>query len=544
MRKVSALNMFFLFVGIAVALTPSYAAAAIKSPSCQALAALGREIVPNQNVPINRTPSRFSLPGPFATPRTEEIYGAPALAWSQGDVAAAIKGAGDCATAAKKARNAADAQALATLWRSLGGLRGTLGAIAATEPKIDTLLKTLLEDERSRLTLDALIIVASVRDGGPESFQKTPALIRESSLRHMSSGSVHSHAQNLLKALSDAPEGSWQRVFPPLDARIAEMRAWAVDDAVAGFAALPDSIQGIGQIERVLQKAQKELAFALDEAQLARVDEAAKARREAIEEALLTGETARVDGAPTTAAGLDQLRQIQQGQVRSVLTPARVAALDGKIAARREVIGNAVADEQIKRLDQFPDTLAGLADLDGFATNTQRGLLALAGPAPAARFQEAATKRAGAIGEAAFKPFRKALDDMPATEEGLGELDRALGEVKGPIDKLAAPLRARYDEAVGKRRKEIVAAVEKENAKLARLPLAGGVYVDPETGAKLEFRNRSRAYLTMFNETKEGEYEVDGDRVIFRLPTTNIVFTRQGAWIRGGGASLKRQSDK
>lgn len=133
---------------------------------------------------------------------------------------------------------------------------------------------------------------------------------------------------------------------------------------------------------------------------------------------------------------------------------------------------------------------------------------------------------------------------MPATEEGLVEFDNTLNQVEGSFRGLETPLRDRYVEAAAERRAEIVAAVEKEDARLAKLPLSGGVFTDRESGAKLEFRDRSRVYLTIFNETTEAQYEVDGDRVIIRMPTANQVFTRQGVWIRGSDLNFKRQAEK
>jgi hypothetical protein len=100
-------------------------------------------------------------------------------------------------------------------------------------------------------------------------------------------------------------------------------------------------------------------------------------------------------------------------------------------------------------------------------------------------------------------------------------------------------------DAAAARRGEIVAAVEKEDARLAKLPLAGGVFAEPDGGAKLEFRSNKRVYITMFrDQTMEGEYEEDGDRVIIRTPRNNDVLKRDGAWLRGGGLNVKRQPDK
>lgn len=98
-------------------------------------------------------------------------------------------------------------------------------------------------------------------------------------------------------------------------------------------------------------------------------------------------------------------------------------------------------------------------------------------------------RQADKIGESAFGPFQRALADMPATEEG-------------------------------------------------------AVFVDRQFGAKLEFRDKNRVYMTVFNQTMEAEYEVDGDRVVIRQPTGNHVFTRKGPYIRGMDLNFKRQAAK
>jgi hypothetical protein len=88
----------------------------------------------------------------------------------------------------------------------------------------------------------------------------------------------------------------------------------------------------------------------------------------------------------------------------------------------------------------------------------------------------------------------------------------------------------------------IVQAVEAENARLAALPLPGGVFVDRH-GPRFEFRGKSRVYMTMSKDVViEAEYEEDGERVIIRVPQGNMVFTRSGAWIEGQGLKLKRKT--
>ena len=428
---------------MAAAASSSQSQAAITSPSCTDLAKLGTEIAPGQVVPINDTPSRLTLPAVFAGPRLQQVFGAPALSWSQADLAAAIKVTGDCAATAKKERKAPETQALTALWQSLGAVRSTLGAVAATEPKIDAGLKTLVEAAPSRAALDALMVTASVRGGGADAMQKSAKDLKDSSVRLNAWEPVHTQAQNLVAALRDVPTASWARVFPPVDKRIGEVRQWVMDDAMAKINAVPETVQGLGALDPMTKKNQAELAAALPEADLAKLAAAAVTRRGNVEDALVNQEAARIDALPATPDGLNQLRAAQAGPVRAALSAPRGATLDGKIAARRDAIGAAVTDEQIKRLDQYPATMAGLTDLTVFKTNTARGLEGLAGPAAAARFSEAATLRSTKIAEDALPPFEKALAELPLTDDGLAELDNALEQIKQPIQSLEPAIRSR-----------------------------------------------------------------------------------------------------
>lgn len=102
-------------------------------------------------------------PTAFASPRFKQDFGLPAVEWTADDVAAAVKATGDCANATKKARNKDDMAALTALWRSFGGLRATVGSLAASEAKLDKGLHLLLDDPPSREVLDSLRVHAAGR---------------------------------------------------------------------------------------------------------------------------------------------------------------------------------------------------------------------------------------------------------------------------------------------------------------------------------------------------------------------------------------------
>lgn len=541
-------NTFVLRFGIALGavLIGGAAEAAIKPVSCAALVKFGQEIDARQVVPVGQGQGRLALPAAYMSPRAEQLFGQPTLDWTPDDVAAAIKMAGDCSNEAKRAKRRDDIQALTAVWQSLAQVRSTLGSIAATNQKIDQRLKALLEAQPSRPTLVSLVVVATAaRDGSADALQKGDKALRDHSVQINAWHPVHSQAQAILGLLADAPAKSRQMLVPAVEKRTAEVRQWVVDDVKASIDATPESPDGLKALGNSVAKTKAELAAWLPSSDLASFDSMAEARRNAIEDALLAKEMARIDAAPPNADGLNRLRMAQAGPVKAALSPARVASLDKRMAARHDEIGKAVTDEQIKRLDQFPATMAGLRDLDAFRSNTSNGLQALAGPDFAARFQEAAVKRASKIGEESFGPFRKAIADIPENEQGLATFDAALAEIRGPIGTLDANVRSRYLEAATKRREAIVAAIAKEDARLAKLPLVGAVFADKDAGAKLEFRNKTRVYITVLqDQTAEGEYEVDGDKVIIRTPRSNDVFKRDGAWLRGAMLNLKRQPEK
>jgi hypothetical protein len=554
--------------------------AAIKVPGCADLTQFGKEIDMAKMVPLNRAQGQFVMPAAYMAPRAEQLFGQPTLAWSQDDVAQIVKQTGDCANEAKKARNVPDTQALTVLWQSLGHVRGTLGAIVVNEQRLDQRLKLLIEAESSRPALASVTIVAAAaHEDTAASLQTAAQALKDNSVQVNAWHPVHANAQAMLDLLRSAPTQSWQRIVPPTEKRAAELQRWAVDDAKVAINATPETLEGLRAMPAALAKIKGDIGKWLPATELAGLDAAAEARRNAVEDALVAKVAASIEAAPASPDTLVQLRALQQANpLKAVLSPQRSAALDAKIDARRTATGEAVTDAQIKRLDSFPETMAGLQQLDAYKTETSRGIEQFIGPAAATRFREAAGKRASRIGETAFGPFRTALRDLPENEDGLAKLDHALAEMKTPLASLDPALQARYTEASTKRHDEIAAAVKKEDARLAKLPLVGAVYTDPEWSARLEFRDRTRVYAAIpsFQDCQmvasgditkgprdlkceiknvplvQSTYEVDGDKVIIRLANpdairgieANYVFVRQGGWLKGERFNFKRQGDK
>lgn len=571
---------FCIVAGLGLHVWPHGADAAIKVPGCADLTKFAKEVDLTKMVPLNHAQGQGALPAAYMGPRVEEVFGQPTLAWSQDDIAQLVKQTGDCGNEAKKARNAADIQALTVLWQSLGHVRSTLGAVAVVEQRLDQRLKLLVEAEPSRPALASTAIIAkAAHEDSLASLQAASQALKENSVQVNAWHPAHAHAQAMIDLLREAPTQGWQRVIPPLEKRAAELQRWAMDDAKAAIIATPETLEGLRALPAAVTKIKADLGKWLPATELASLDTAAEARRNVVEDALVAKVVAAMEAAPASPETLVQLRALQQpNPLRQALSPQRIAALDAKLDARRTAIGDTVTDVQIKRLDSFPETMAGLQQLDAFKGETARGLEQFVGPTAATRFREAAVKRATRIGEAAFSPFQAAVRDLPETEDGLARLDRTLAEMKGPVATLEPSLQTRYTQVASKRHDEIEAAVKKEDARLAKLPLVGAVYTDPEWSARLEFRDKTRVYTAIPSfadcqmvasgniaqgtrdlkcELKnvplvQSTYEVDGDKVIIRIANAdagrgveaNYVFVRQGMWLKGDRYNFKRQADK
>ena len=170
------------------------AEAAVKIPGCAELSAWGKELAPNATTPINPTPSRFNIPPRLPRRASSRTSGLPAVDWTADDVAAAVKATGDCANAAKKARNKDDITALTALWRGFGGLRQRSARLRPARRSSTKGLQVLLDDHRRARPSTRLIVVASARDGAEGLNQRAAAALKESTLRLNKSTSVHSHA--------------------------------------------------------------------------------------------------------------------------------------------------------------------------------------------------------------------------------------------------------------------------------------------------------------------------------------------------------------
>jgi hypothetical protein len=462
-------------------------------------------------------------------------------------------------------------------------------------------------------------------------------------------GAPRQQAANLLVAMRDGLTTSGERVFAPVAKRLDEVRPAAVQEAAAQLATPPATTDGLRALDALLARTKAEMK-ALPPADVATLDAAAFARRAAIEDELLAGETAKLaavpagqpglaalqtlqasptasalseprkaafaksiaerrdaiedemlegetaklaglppgpqglaalqaiqngptvaalsaprqatfrqraeerrgtivvgivdaqikilDQFPTTPAGLRDLELYRENVVRALpqIAPApQVARFTEAAAARRESLGTAVVDQQIAELERFKPTLAGLAELESFRAGTVQVLQQAGGARNAARFIDAASARTDALARDALPEFRSALASLPANEEGMGAFQAMMTRLDPTIGRMDKGLQGQYAEAATAKLASLEKAVAAEDARLQALPLAKSVYADvdhPEM--KFEFRDDKYVHITSpMSGTIESEYRIDADRVTISkfLTGGTFVMYRRGAYL-------------
>jgi hypothetical protein len=294
---------------------------------------------------------------------------------------------------------------------------------------------------------------------------------------------------------------------------------------------------------------------------LAAIEKAAADKRNAIEDGLVSQAVAMIDAAPANPTGLQSLEGMANSPAVTALPEAKAAQVRTRAVARRDAIVTAIIDEKIKGLDKFPGTLDGFAGLEQHRANTDRSLQHLFRGlgdhafAQHMRYETAAGQRITKLGRDAFGEFRNMLQKISAepAEENIAKLDNAIRQFSAALNKTDEATRKLYVEPYAKAREDLVGKIKAEEVRLAALPLAGATFVDKDSGMKIEFRDRRRAYLTLpiTEQMYETEYELDGDRVILRTVPGggNLVLTKVGSRLKGGGSgfaaiNLKRQATK
>ncbi len=515
-------------------LAPVPSAADIATPTCEAYLAWASGYDKKDRWQLNSANRKLNVPAVYESPKVEALFGKPALAWSQADVKAASKLAKSCSRQARKEKRGKDSLVFRNIQSALNyGLSGVLGRIERAEKELDTNWRALLAVPASKHSLQAFGALRQLGAGGaldPAYWQVLAQNINTADYKS---------ARGVVAALREMPDEATESLRPEINERYEALRGPVVNALQQELAASPGTLEGLKALEAAMSTTREELGPALTDADYAALDET---RRQEIESVLLDEQIAAIDAATETLDGLATIKKILSGAAVEALTEPNAAVLQKAALERRETIGTTLVDAEIGKLSEIPGTLDGLhqllsveAQVLGMLDENKTGL-------SLTPFKHAVVDRFATLGKAAYSDYEDALDAFPENEQGLKDFRAFVARNKSVIQRIRRSTREKYELASVERLQTIEAAVEREHARLAALPLPGAVFAQSR-GPRFEFRDDSRVYMVMSKEvTVEGEYEEDGDRLIIRTPQGNMVMNRDGIWLKGYGMELKRQS--
>lgn len=526
---------FCLILFVTLASRP---AVALEKPDCDSYAAWAMTLDKKDKWQLNSVNKRLNLPALYKSPQVENLFGKPALSWTRADVKAAIKQAKTCGREARKAKRKKERLAFRNIASSLHNrLNGFLGRSVQIQLGLDQAWAKLNEAPVSRQKLLAFGALHQMSAGGG----LDPVYWR------VISGSrepAYHAAVGVVTSLRDLPDTATEKLRPEIDHKFDALRAPVVAAVQEELNASPATLEGLKGLRANLAATRKELGTALTEDDLAALDQAAADRGRAIEDALLAEQIAAIKATPESVDGLNAVNSILAGPVTAALTEPRLGTLRQAAVDRRQAIGDVVIDSETTKLADFPATLDGLHQLRSFEAQVLARLdenrtgLSLTG------FKHAVVERFAVLGRDALSDYKNALAALPEDETGLKALARFDSRNAAVIKRIRRSTRQQYQAAHDQRQAALTEAVVKENTRLAALPLAGGVFAEHK-GPRFEFsEKKERVYMHMAGDvTVAGEYETDGDKVILKFPQANMVFQRDGAWLKGNGLELKRQPD-
>jgi len=345
--------------------------------------------------------------------------------------------------------------------------------------------------------------------------------------------------------------GVWvsNHMYPTLTEKRASLSKAVIVSEVSKLAAGPETLDGLNALETLAAKYVKVDRLFLAPADIRTLDKAISGRKAQIDAVLERNLDAQIAAITDDAGGLKQLRMVSGGAVVAALEPQQREAIIAKVGQRRNAILDTLSAKDIAHLDTYPLTLDGLSKLTADRRKVH-GNTTVIGQVRLARFDAAAEKRAAAIGSAALYSFKKMLSVVPDTNAGLTQISAIEAKYGAAFGILPANLKEQYLKAIEGRKGKIGEAIKAESARLAALPLLGGVFEDKKVGVTLTFRSPTHAILEVnsangSNATANAMYDVTWEKsggmvILHGTPQGSPVFLRKGDALVGNGLDLVR----
>jgi len=402
---------------------------------------------------------------------------------------------------------------------------------------LDEALSELLALPDTTELLRALGMLRAVDFNDPESYGKTYGRI---GLRA---------GRKLLQALRNLETDTRDpRVAPQLDARYQVLHAAMIDKNVAEIEGLDASLESLQALSRKLPSLQEELGSALTPEDRELLGAAIVNKRLAIQQTILGRAKQLIDRSPETTEGIQRIDSIVANTEKAIVSMREVNEVRAYARARQQAIGDAVLESGAVELATFPATLEGLGRIRDYANSLGRAVGPYASKPAAERYNNAAVARITGVARGALSEFKQELAALPDSRDGLHEAEKRL-EMAQAMHNIEPDMRAAYVDVASQRRAAISEVIERSMAEQRKSAIAAGgdpdivgyTFVDTSNTSMLEFRDERRVIFAVLGMKFAGDYEVSRDDVIIEGPNGTLVFTKHGKQLAGMGLTFQRQ---
>ena len=567
----------------------------LATPSCEDLAAWSGSVDPKARWEPFSENRRLWLPEAMAQPAFADLFGKPAVEWTQADVASARATWNGCIQKAKKARDRDQQKLLQDARRYLtSNLRGVAryqerrGQRVTRDQAVEARqAREVAEREAARRAESpsrAAVPVHPVRSSAlqreVDQLIKAPAsvntLIALGSLSRLdlndaetmqnlekqfgySSGPAASPAYSILRDLRiRGPQNFDEVQRPRIDERLVAVKPEAFAQFRDEFSQTPTDMHQRRALAQRYEKTMKQLEYALTPSEYQSLADTTRNERRAAVDSVIDAAKSKIDQVLPGADGIAQIDRIVRDTTQRGLDIRQRRALSEHAVARQRVLANEVLREATEnQLPALPPTLAGIRSLNAISTRMLQGIVQKADRDVIQRFVDTSDARLTEIGRKALPEYEQALAKLPVDEKGLAQAEREIADKEGWTDmeegvrgEYVAIARARRDEIAGvvsEQRAQQREALERERKAAIAAGgdprLVGSEWVDTNKTMKFEFRDEETVFINALGIKAAGTYEVSRNDVVVKGPHGQLVYTLNGDRLTGMGATFIRQPD-
>jgi len=339
--------------------------------------------------------------------------------------------------------------------------------------------------------------------------------------------------------------------LPRVNTRLAEIKPPVLAELRAEFSQSPADLNQRKALAQRYEKLMKELKVALTEEEyLALADETRKARTGVVDRAIADAKL-QIDQVPDGVQGIAEIDRIVGDTAKRGLNTGQRQDLVNYARSRQKTLANDVLNHAAEEeLPALPGSLAGIKELNSISSRMLQGVVQKADKEVIQSFVTASDARLAEIGRAALPEYEAALARLPESEAGLAQAEREVSDKEGWVD-MEAQVRGEYVAIAKARRDSIAAVVEKERAQRNQAldrernnaiaaggdpRLVGTEWVDSNNTMKYEFRDKETVFITVLGMKVAGTYKVSRDDVVVQGPHGQLVYTFDGDKLTGNGA--------